>query len=1363
MNKIKIAILDLIGLNYDGTTLQKKGIGGSESSIISIAKELVKLNFDVSIFNDCDSEGVSPGLYDGVNYYPIRTLGERNFNFDIVISQRTVIPFTPANLYDQVRQPAPRDYDPAWFTQVQRPTQLKIIWMQDTFIWGDHLLESLVVNKHIDEVFCLSDWHISYTANSTHGPRRNFEVLKNHIFHTRNAINRWIDWVDVKAKDPNLFVYNASITKGMDPLLRKIWPKLKQRLPDAKLKVIGGYYKFRDEVVSEAQGKVIALMELVKDDSSVEFTGIIPQPKIAEIMANASYNLFPGAYPETSGISTIESINYNTPVIGVKFGAMEESGSELASYFMNYAIEPNGLFPWINLDSQVENYVNMVINVVSNPYLHQQKQYACNSVKDVSTWDTVALQWKQHFYHKLEETLSVTETEKVDWINYRVHKAFSRRIGNIDEIIVPAKPTEQTILPINPVKLAFVDIVGVSYDGSTLDKKGLGGSESAVILASRELAKIGFDVTVFNACDEEDSRPGIYDGVTYKTLSSIATDNSTYDIVISSRAVSPFITQPWYGYPQTTNRKFDYVMFEKMRSNARLKVFWMHDTFCWGDDILEDLVAHGAIDEIWTLSDFHAMYVMNCSHPRMRNYEVLRNHVWTTRNGLVKYFDQVDLDQKDPNMFMFNANMSKGLAPLLNAVWPRVKARLPDARLTVIGGFYKLGAAFEVDTEESEFTKIVGPHKDDPTITFTGILSQKQVSEVCLKSSYFIYPTAFPETYSISAIESLYANTPLLTCRFGALEETASKYSYFIDYSATPNGLFPNINPEEQADKFADMVVNAYNNPVVHRAKMEALDEVKDLLGWEVTALEWKQHIFNKIGLYLSREESQLANYTKAKYHDIFNRRYTTAEEWVAPKQGTEQKIVIISPFYNAKDYIQQCIISVAAQDYDNYEHWLIDDASTDNGSEYARDTINQLPENIRSKFKVVTNLINQGAVYNHITTIEQLAPDTIVMMLDGDDSLVNRPDTFTYYNKIHRDNDFTYGSSWSMVDRIPLISQPYPPSVKETKSYKDYKFNWNMPYTHLRTMKARLLQNQIYSKFQDESGNWFKAGGDNATFYTALDNCDPNRVFVVSDIVYNYNDASPLNDYKVNKDAQDKAIQDIVGTSNSDSMSRMRILSEPIINQVVQTPAPIIQQNNMKTILIAIPTNRNIEAQTFKSVYDLIIPDGYQVTFQYFWGYQVDQVRNLIASWIVNNRFDYLFAVDSDIAFGPDTLVKMLAHDKDIVSGVYIQRIPGRHTIEIMRKNEQGGVTHVNWDDIKGKGLVPIDGCGFGCVLVKGEVFRAIPYPHFLYHSALDHAHTISEDVHFCNQATDRGFTLWADTSITCEHIGSYTFRVGQ
>lgn len=1347
---ISIAIVDVIGLNYDGTTLTKKGIGGSESSIISVARELVKIGFDVTIFNDCATHETNPGVYDGVGYRPMTDLGLRDYGFDIVISQRTVIPFTPIELYDQVRQAPPRDFDPKIFLQLQKPSQLKILWMQDTFIWGDHLVESLIVNKHIDEIFLISDWHISYVANTfAHGPRRNFEVLKNNIFLTRNAINRWIDWVDVKQKDPNLFVYNASVTKGMEPLVRKVWPKIRARLPNARLKIIGGYYQFRNETeLGEAAQKVIALQKLTEHDPSVEFTGIIPQPKIAEIMSQASAFLYPAAYPETSGISSIESINYNTPIIGTRFGAMEESATDSASYYIDYAIEPNGLYPWINSDEQVDRYVNLVLNVVNNPYLHQQKQYACNAVKDVSTWDTVALQWKQHFYNWFDRELTEEETEQVDWINYRVHRVFGRRYINSDEVVEQVKPAGLTVLPNPKVKIAFIDIVGMAYDGDTLNRKGMGGSESAVILNARELVKLGFDVTVFNGCDEDDNRPGVYDGVRYRPLKDIVGLKETYEVVISSRVVYPFITEPWYNYPQTTNRKIDYKHFKHIRDTAKIKVFWMHDTFCWGDDILEQLTVNDCIDEIWTLSDFHAMYVMTCSHPNLRNFEVLRRKMWTTRNGMVKYFDSVDPDSKDPNKFIFNANMSKGLDPLLNTIWPRVKDKLPAARLTVIGGHYKLGAAFAHDNEESEFMKIAGPHLQDPTITFTGIVSQREVADHCATASYFIYPASLPETYGISTIESLYANTPLLTCRFGALEETSTKHSYLIDYAVVPNGLFPHIDPARQADLFVDMVVNAYNNPLEHRNRMLALEEIKDLVGWEVTALEWKQHIYNKLGLYLSREETQQATYTKTKYHSVFGRRSSTNEEWLAPKQSQEQKIVVVSPFYNAQDYISKCIISVAAQNYDNYQHILIDDASTDQSYDTALATINLLPENIRSKFTVIRNEINQGAGYNYVTTIKQQQPNDVVFMLDGDDWLVNRSDVFDYYNKLHKDHDFTYGSCWSVVDDIPLISQPYPPEIRQNKAYKDHKFNWNIPYTHLRTLKAKFIIDSLDSNFKDADGNWFKAGNDLPIFYTTIEQADPNRVYCVSDIVTNYNDASPLNDYKVNREEQDQTI----AATLPDSIPR-------------ETPRPVVIQQpvSKKRILIAIPSNKLIEAETFKSIYDLVVPEGYETVFQYFWGYQVEQVRNLIAHWTVQNGFDYLFAVDSDISFPPDTLAKLLSHDKDIVSGVYIQRIPGTHTIEIMRANEFGGVTHVDWNTIKGQGLVPIDGCGFGCALVKAEVFRGVPYPQYVYKSAIDHKDTISEDVYFCMRARENGFTLWCDTSVICEHTGSYTFKVQQ
>lgn len=194
-----------------------------------------------------------------------------------------------------------------------------------------------------------------------------------------------------------------------------------------------------------------------------------------------------------------------------------------------------------------------------------------------------------------------------------------------------------------------------------------------------------------------------------------------------------------------------------------------------------------------------------------------------------------------------------------------------------------------------------------------------------------------------------------------------------------------------------------------------------------------------------------------------------------------------------------------------------------------------------------------------------------------------------------------------------------------------------------------------------------------------------------------------------------------------------------------------------MKKILIAIPTARYIEADTFKSIYDLEVPEGYETTFQYFYGYRVDQVRNLIADWVVRD-YDYLFSVDHDITFPPDTLKKLLIHDQDLVSGVYRQRLEPQ-MLEIYGPFG----TRMSTEDLYAKNwnLVGIGGCGFGCVLVKKEVLVGVGYPQFEYHPALDHGNTISEDTDFCKKAITKGFKLWCDPSIRCGHIGSTTMRV--
>lgn len=889
--------------------------------------------------------------------------------------------------------------------------------------------------------------------------------------------------------------------------------------------------------------------------------------------------------------------------------------------------------------------------------------------------------------------------------------------------------------------MAIIDIIGLPYDGGTLQKRGLGGSESCVIQMSREFTQLGFDVTVFNHCAEEDASPGWYDGVEYVPLQALQDTKKTFDVIIASRTCYPFFPKGLKLQENWSPSMYLGEGWENIVANAKWKMIWMHDTFLQGDANLEDLLVQGYVDEIICLSDWHASYVLNCNHGKRRNYEVLKNKTFLGRNCMTRYLDEVDISAKDPDLFVFNASVTKGMVPLLEHVWPKVKQRIPEAKLLVIGGFYRFREKDGPDEQELKWRDLKEKNDGKNGITFTGIIRQDEIARVLAKASYFIYPTAFPETFGISTLEAQAYNCPPITCRFGALEEVAmDEGSWKIDYTVEPNVLFPDIDTPAQVAKFVDKVVEAHTNKYLHQQKMYYCNAIRDIATWDTMAIQLKAHIYRKLGWYLPVEEYRAAKRISDRVHKLFKRKHSNDEEWGGRRGTVEKEIVVISPFFNARDYLEDHIRSVAGQDYTNYRHILINDKSTDDSEIVIEQTLEELGDTISDRYTLITNEVNKGAVYNQINTIREYVdnPGAIVILLDGDDRLTNDPNVFNHINAWHEEGaEFTYGSCWSDADNIPLVAQPYPKEVRRQKAYRQHKFNWGIPYTHLRTFRRHLLDGVDDSAFKNEEGEWFRAGGDVAVFYNLIEQADPDSIMAVADILCHYNDLNPLNDYKVNATEQNKNAA--VATKG--------------------TQEKTMEQN--KRILIAIPTAKYIEVDTFKSIFDLQIPEGYEVDFQYFYGYNIEQIRNLIVNYVLNNGYDYLFSVDSDIVMPSDTLEKMLGHDKDMVTGLYIQRIEGTHTVEVYMPNKTGGLTHIPYNLLKDKGLVEVAGCGFGCVLVKRRVFEGLEYPHFLYRSALDHKNTFSEDVYFCRQATNAGFTIWADTTILCDHVGQTVFRV--
>ena len=865
------------------------------------------------------------------------------------------------------------------------------------------------------------------------------------------------------------------------------------------------------------------------------------------------------------------------------------------------------------------------------------------------------------------------------------------------------------------IKIAIIDLLGLTYDGDTLNSRGLGGSESAVILMSKELAKIGFDVTVFNNCLDSQATPGVYDNVKFIDHTQADT-NEVYDIIISSRSVYPFFANNQYG---------------TMCANATYKVVWMHDTFCEGDQHIEDMINQGIIDELFTLSDFHSTYVLNCEHGRKRNFEVLKHKIFQTRNGAVKYIDEIDLSKKDKNHFVYNASVTKGLKPLLNDIWPKVKEQIPNAHLTVIGGYYRFREGAEPDAQEKDLHAFEESISEDLNVTFTNVIPQKQIADILANATYMIYPTDFPETFGISSLESLLYKTPIITSRFGALEETAIDLAcYKTNYASVPNGLFPHIDAEAQSNIFISKVLEAYSDDYLLQQKQNYCDVIDDIYGWDTIALQWKQQFYFKLEKYLPVDEYHKVQQINDKVKRIYGRRFDNeVERQVYKSHGYQRRIVIISPFWNASDYLLTHCESIDQQDYDNYLHLLINDDSTQE--------IPELPHNL--KRIIINNNERHGCIRNQINAFNRwVEEDDIVILLDGDDFLVSNNSIFHYYNQLYNEGiEFTYGSCWSLADSIPLIAQDYPENIKKNKKYREHLFNWKIPYTHLRTHIGRICKDIDHKKFMKD-GKFMMSGMDNPLFYELIERCDPDKIKAVKEITCFYNDLNPLNDYKVNAMEQNENAE-----------------ISYVDNELKKIDK--IQQKKTTSVLIAIPTNKYIHPETFKSIYNLKVPVNVEVHFEYFFGYMVDQVRNLAVEW--GKNYDYLFFVDSDISFDDTTLIRLLSHNVTIASGVYVQRKEPRDILEVYNSYPDGRQYNLKWtDDLKGK-IMEVDGVGMGCCLIKSSVLKSIDYPHFLYSSAINHNYAVSEDTFFCQKARKLGFKILADFGIICNHHGETNY----
>lgn len=290
----------------------------------------------------------------------------------------------------------------------------------------------------------------------------------------------------------------------------------------------------------------------------------------------------------------------------------------------------------------------------------------------------------------------------------------------------------------------YLDSVAMTRD--VVEGRGsLGGSESACIELAKGLQRRGHDVHIFATRLEEE---GDFDRILWHKAEEKLIDALKFaapDVFVALRMFHPF---------------------QHLTVPAKLNILWNQDLYVQDCGVVGALAQ---VDRVLFVSEFHKKQW--CDREKL-----LAPLAWTTRNAfnpdLVPDLSRIP---KQRHRFIHISRPERALDPLL-AMWPQIKARIPDAELYICRytsmydseGSNVAQMCAEFDRKTRAVAERVGG------IHGLGSLGKADLYHAIAQSDLMLYPgiPTFAETSCLAAVEAQACGTPLIASWKGALPET---------------------------------------------------------------------------------------------------------------------------------------------------------------------------------------------------------------------------------------------------------------------------------------------------------------------------------------------------------------------------------------------------------------------------------------------------------------------------------------------------------------------------------------------------------------------------------------------------------------
>ena len=239
-------------------------------------------------------------------------------------------------------------------------------------------------------------------------------------------------------------------------------------------------------------------------------------------------------------------------------------------------------------------------------------------------------------------------------------------------------------------------------------------------------------------------------------------------------------------------------------------------------------------------------------------------------------------------------------------------------------------------------------------------------------------------------------------------------------------------------------------------------------------------------------------------------------------KDLDELHLTVIIPTYNNYQWYEKCLDSVRTQHYFNYDVIIIDDCSTDGQTHYIEKYIQH--HNLQTHFKLIKNSVRRFKMANLYQAIHQCNDNDIIIILDGDDWLLDE-NVFDYFNSRYQCENIwiTAGGYIEYPSGKSGFTRPIPRYIAQNNAFRQYP----KTTSQLRTFYAWLFKQLTLEDLFFE-GKFFKVASDVAKMYPMFELAGEHIGFNYRP-VYVYNLANSINDHKISGALQTQCDKNIL------------------------------------------------------------------------------------------------------------------------------------------------------------------------------------------------------------------------------------------